>query len=391
MASEAIIFIPGIKGTKLVNTNRANFDTIWSGIQSNFETIQDLELTTAYKSNHYDENIKTIIHPGEIEELAYNEFIYDLKTKKPIFIFNYDWRFSSKQNGELLDKFINYLIEKSKASSSPLGPFHKFDFITHSLGNFVLRNYLKSKNFDRVNKIVFIVPPFKGSIDIASAILIGEGWFPNVKAKIRKVIRTFPGALELLPTYQKASSFDKGDSLHDFFNFNHWQANIISSENPISAKFKQALSEAHSTVQNDLLDLSTLKPAEKKRILVISRTGYKTYQSIQVITTSSQEPDNFFDFKNANYTDDGDARVPDVSSCHFYNSVLTLSIKDAIFYRDYSHGFILKDERVQKLVNRFLFHSTKFNYNIPGNSVKRVKGLEPNTDSKGLVCWEIKT
>jgi len=33
MQSDAVIFIPGIKGTKLVETNQAEFDTIWSGVQ----------------------------------------------------------------------------------------------------------------------------------------------------------------------------------------------------------------------------------------------------------------------------------------------------------------------------------------------------------------------
>lgn len=69
MSSEAIIFVPGIKGTKLVETNRANFDTIWSGIQSNFETIEDLELSYESNGERYDQKIDTLIAPGEIEEL----------------------------------------------------------------------------------------------------------------------------------------------------------------------------------------------------------------------------------------------------------------------------------------------------------------------------------
>jgi hypothetical protein len=138
-------------------------------------------------------------------------------------LYNYDWRLSASDNGERLSNYVAYLVDKSKASAFPRGSFKKFDFITHSLGNFVLRNYLKRDGFAMVNKIVFTVPPFLGSIDIASALLIGEGWFPNVKAKIRKLIRTFPGALELLPTYPKAGSFDSGSAAHNFFNFKHWR------------------------------------------------------------------------------------------------------------------------------------------------------------------------
>lgn len=391
MSSDAVIFIPGIKGTKLVNTNRVTFDTIWSGLQSNFETVQDLELTSAFNKEYYDENIKAIIRPGEIEELAYSEFIDDLKTDKPIFIFNYDWRLSASENGQRLATFITYLIAKSKASSSPQGPFKKFDFITHSLGNSILRSYLKDEGFAKVNKIVFTVPPFLGSIDIASALLIGEGWFPNVKAKIRKLIRTFPGALELLPTYPQASSFDSGSAKHNFFTFEHWQGNVTAPDNNVAAKFKQALAKAQKTIRNELLDLSTLSAAEQKRILVVCRTGYKTFQSIRVIRSAPNEPKNFFDFENAKQTDDGDGRVPDISSCHYHKNILTLVIKDSFAYREYSHGFILKDERAQKLVNRFLFGKTPFDYNIPGSSIKKVNGLNPNVDSNGMAYWEIVT
>ena len=84
MASDAIIFIPGIKGTKLVESNRANWDTIWSGIQSNFESIHDLELARTGAGSYFDERIDSIIQPVDIEELAYAEFLADLDTKKPV-------------------------------------------------------------------------------------------------------------------------------------------------------------------------------------------------------------------------------------------------------------------------------------------------------------------
>ena len=45
VASDAIIFLPGIKGTTLVDTNRADYDTIWSAIQSQYEDLNLLELS----------------------------------------------------------------------------------------------------------------------------------------------------------------------------------------------------------------------------------------------------------------------------------------------------------------------------------------------------------
>lgn len=394
MPSDAIIFVPGIKGTKLVDTNRVNFDTIWSGVQSNFESIEDLELTHPLKKQRYDEKIDTIIEAGEIEELAYAEFLKDLNPGKPIFIFNYDWRFSAEENGELLAGFMDYLIEKSNASKNSK-TFKKFDFITHSLGNAIVRAYLNNHAFDKVNKVVFTVPPFKGSLDIVSGVVVGEGWF-NAKAKFRKLIRTMPGALELLPHYDKVSKFVPGTAKHNFFNFDHWQENVTSGSDKASKdlalKFEEVLKEAKKTVNNNLLDLSDLDLAERRKILVISRTGYDTWQSIKVHKNPQDEIKNYFDFEKGCKTEDGDGRVPDVSSCHYHKSVLTLSIKDAMFFRDYSHGFVLKDERIQKMVRRFLSAgSNKFEMNIPGGSVRKVKGLIEKQNAKGLPYWEVVT
>lgn len=395
MESDAIIFIPGIKGTKLVETNRATHDTIWSGIQSNFESIEDLELSYRLKDQYYDEPVKSIIQAGEIETLAYGEFLRDLKTDKPVYIFNYDWRQSASLNGARLRDFIEYLVEKSKVSGFRKGDqknIRRLDFITHSLGNAVLRSYIQQfdLNFRRINKIIFTVPPFLGSIDIVVGILIGEGFFPNVKGKIRKLIRSFPGALELLPKYEDASRFGSGD-VHKFFDFGQWQKNVTSSKNQTSEKFKAALAVARKTVENHLCDLAQLSKAKQNRILVIARHGYDTYQSLVVYKNRKDYPKHFFDLGNACKNEHGDGRVPHRSSCHYWKEVTTLMVDDAWLYREYSHGFVLKDERVQKLVNRFLMYPRdKFEHKIYGGSVKEVTGLIQETE-KGLPYWRVQT
>ena len=175
---------------------------------------------------------------------------------------------------------MDYLVEKSNASKDN-STLRKFDLITHSLGNAIVHAYLKDYAFERVNKIVFTVPLFKGSLDIASVAVVGEGLFSNVKAKFRKLIRTMPGVLELLPHYDKASKFVPGPGKHNFFNFDHWQENIITGKDKdskyLALKFKQALKEAKMTVNSSLLDLSELSLTERNQIMVIARTGYDTW------------------------------------------------------------------------------------------------------------------
>ena len=381
MAGEATIFIPGIKGTKLIETNLPTWDTIWSGLQSNFETIEDLELTAVYRGRYFEENPNNIIRPGEIETLAYGEFLNDLKTEAPVYIFNYDWRLSARQNSDILAEFMDYLIDKSKARSegsrknfpNATVPIKSFNFITHSLGNFVLRSYLFKHKFSKVNKIAFTVPPFKGSIDIVSAALIGEGFFPNVKAKIRKIIRKMPGAMELLPVYDDASQFKpKGKVFHDFFKFNHWQSNIQESDQSEGHKMKKILISSKKFVKDELCDLRSLSPEIRDRIIIIVRGGFDTWQSVIVEKQGPGGLRNFVDFEKSLRNKEGDGRVPHSSSCIYHDCIRTYLLEDAFWFREYSHGFVLKDERLQKLVNRFLYGEDKFDPSIPGGSIKRV-------------------
>src|SRR4051812_26014616 len=94
--SAATILIPGIHGTKLVNSNTLNFDTIWSTIQSKYESIYDLALK---QDSRFDVQPTSIIERSDVEDIAYREPVYILekKTNMPVYIFGYDWRKSSAE------------------------------------------------------------------------------------------------------------------------------------------------------------------------------------------------------------------------------------------------------------------------------------------------------
>ena len=371
--SDAIIFLPGIKGTTLVNTNRADYDTIWSAIQSQYEDLNLLELSFDEDDMGYDSWPHSLIKPGQIEGIVYSEFLRDIKTEKPIYLFNYDWRQNSVVNAKRLQNFMTMLYKKSKASKRFEKPLKRFDLVAHSHGANVLRQLTAIEGFRRIGKIVLAAPPLLGSLDAVDAVLTGEGVFPGVRARVRKLIRTFPGALELLPTYG-AGLFDD-QTLVDFFNLHHWQGNISDKNNSHAAVFAETLRIAQQ-MQRKLHDWSTLRKPLRDRILIIVRDGYSTAQSVKVHKTISGEPDNYVDLEHMHFSSHGDGTVPHISSCHWADKILTLVATDSWRYRDYGHGFILKDERIQKMVRRFLSDTTAFDWYIPGRSIKRVQSLK---------------
>ena len=400
MTAQAMIFVPGAKGSKLVDTNRVDFDTIWSALQSEFESIESLELTDVDEGIQYDVAADAIIRSGELERLAYGEYLGDMHGDVPIYIFSYDWRMSSVTNGERLDEFLSYLQEKS-AASARMKTIDSFNVVTHSLGAQVVRAYMNlyTDPLHRLNKILFTVPPFAGSLDVVTTILCGEGFFGRTRTKIRRLVRGMPGAIELLPTYEGAARFDDGKRV-DFFNSSHWQTNVVRSkprlgkgQTDTAARFRSALEFSRKSVRDGLFDLSSLATAGRRRILVVARDGYKTVQSLAVVRKPEDQPvENFVDLEHAVRSDNGDGRVPHVSSCRFAESVPTLLVRRSVFDRDYSHALFLKDERVQRLTRRF-FGRGRFDYDGPGRSVRRVKRVVAVESSAGGPAgdWTVET
>lgn len=358
--SRAVIFIPGIKGTKLYDSNSIDGEILWQDIRFNFKDLEQLELTKEYEGEYFDKDFNTIIKPLNIEPLAYGEFWNRLDpgyTKK--YIFGYDWRTSNEINGQNLRNFIEYLMKKSKAIGSPITTF---DIITHSMGNMPIRFYIKNHGMEFINKIVFTAPPFKGAPEAISALVIGQGMFFN-RDEMRKLARTLPGLFELLPTYDYCTINKKDGSEIDLFNPNNWQENIIkidpnddnkTEKEYLISKFTENLAKSKTRVDKLENWLENLSEQEKNRILVLVKTEMDTLCNVVIEKNPSDNPKNYFNFEESKIADDGDGVVPNKSSCHFASEIDTYLFYNRVFADDFKHAFFLKDNRVQKVINDFL-------------------------------------
>jgi len=348
------ILIPGITGTKLADTNRLDFDIVWSGIQSKYESIYDLKLDIKAQ---FEQSPNVSIERADVEDLAYKEAYYIIKRKLngEIFIFGYDWRRSCVENGKRLKAFVDNLATKLGETS--------FNFLTHSMGGIVFTCFLKTLRGDYacIEKAILTVCPFKGAVNTLVGLIKGEGGikfpFLNSNDEFRKIARTFPAVYELSPTYKAAVTFDPQHPLagqkFDVTDPKQWQLNVSNTQ-----MFQKRLEGLKAFLSGNPgpVNLARLNKKIRKKLLIVVGRGEKTKTSVII---KKEDPNhrvkNFFDFDQDEK--DGDGTVPFESASYYKNAVLTLAVKSK-WYDKATHGFFLNDGRVQSIIRRFFANDT---------------------------------
>ncbi len=368
MDRKPIVLIPGIQGTKLTNTNNVDFKTIWSGAKKFYTNLHDLLLQFNGASDLGPENI---IERADVENLAYSEIVNYLRSLGyRVYIFGYDWRKSNVESGEKLLSFVKRIQSKLKEP--------KINFITHSMGCLVLSSMMKLlSDTDKekfINKVIFTVPPFLGSIEATYNLVIGKSRLFNSSDDFRKVGKTFPGLYELLPVYKEAYSFSDGKAVN-WYDFDaYWQHQI--SDDPVhmdKLDDKQRLIrhrlEKLGQVRNDnhfILDLSKLTPELKSRCIVLAGGGERTQTKIKIKENqivNDRTYKFYFDFGEFDdeEKDAGDGTVPLISSTAFADSIDTFRIDtnwiqkraDSHLIMGDWHAFFLNNGKVQNIIQRY--------------------------------------
>ena len=373
-----IILIPGIQGTKLASTNNVDHVNVWTGLKKYYTNLHNLKLQ---EDGMHDIGAENIIEKADVENLAYSEIVNYLRSLEyNVYIFGYDWRKSNEISAQKLFEFVKNLSDKINNS--------KINFLTHSMGGLVLScllKYLSPADREKyIDKVIFTVPPFLGSIEATFNLVIGRSKLFNSSDDFRKVGATFPGLYELLPVYKDAYEFeDKRD--FDFYSFSdYWQQETSKTD-----EHKEKLEKKHKTVKNRLkklkkvrtdnnyvFDLNKLDEEIKKRIIVLAGGGEKTQTKIRI--KENERVKNrlykyYFDFEmfNDEEKDAGDGTVPLESSTAFMNCIKTYvlntnwidkRIDSHLFMADW-HSFFLNNGRVQNIIKRYFNPYFKSNDN----------------------------
>jgi predicted alpha/beta hydrolase family esterase len=351
----AIIFIPGIKGSELDDSYPLDWPTRWSMkdmvIGEVFDSPDDLRLT----GGRYDSGDAHWMQPTRIIRYAYSSMLGKLRTWKapePVYAFSYDWRKPLEISAKRLAEFIAEVEGREKA----LGRRTTVSFIAHSMGCMLLRAALGARNtkdpFAGIGRVVFIAPPFRGSIGAPYALVVGEkdGWF-GTDEDHRRIARSFPAVYQMTPFYHGAAIDEAGRDV-DLFDAANWQANVRDSKEFEPAFLQQAEAflrgraavHGGATVAPMISDAAMAAAADK--VLVLCGAGKPTARSLPVQTKNKRNP-NWFDFAASTVDMHGDGRV------HFLSAAIK-GVPFAAYGGSGEHALLCRDERVTNTVSLWL-------------------------------------
>ena len=353
-----IIFVPGIKGSELVDTYPIDFPVRWSLWNLTIGNIFEEEEDFLLRDGLYDKDYH-LFREGKLIRYAYGKLVGTLRQLDPhCYMFPYDWRRELEDSGKRLVALAEHISGKHPKST--------IDFVTHSMGGLVLRSALglvskargkSALKVDRIGRIVCIAPPFRGAADIPKVLIAGEknGWFSDEKS-YRKLARSFPAIYQLVPSYEGAlvNSVPGTTAPLDPFNINCWQKNVTQPGKGFRQKFL-VNAEAFVRGKNSKFTGSSRAPMLGERAfvkrygdntLILLATGHETTWQIPVDVANNHNP-NWFDFENATSDELGDGRV------HMKSAAIegiTLAALDV----ETGHGTICRDEHVRKAAKMWL-------------------------------------
>ncbi|MBN1102109.1 MAG: alpha/beta hydrolase [Deltaproteobacteria bacterium] len=252
-----IIFVPGIKGTTLSDHYPLDHQIVYNAATD--KLVFNFDPVMLDEAGRFDRDLDRLIYEHEAISLVYGEMVSELRESLPlddqkkeyakVYVFPYDWRYPIALNARRLSQFVDLILAKTNAH--PIykdGGFRvkKVNIVAHSMGGCIAKHYATNLGaYDKVQKLVMLASPLRGSLDALKTLVMGETWFFDwfIRKGLRKLARTLPGVYDLLPFDGYSSQTGKikwpkaaltrDDEPLDIFDASQWQANVVSQ---ISAK-----------------------------------------------------------------------------------------------------------------------------------------------------------
>lgn len=221
MTSDAVIIVPGIMGSELVDVTTG--ETLW-GLRdprsylrawAGGSMLRALALTEAEREGNYGRVRAT----GLLRFPAFAPVLRGFEPYGPLVDavtrvaadpaavaeFGYDWRLPVSHNAVLLAEFADAWLTAWRAHPRhvPSGDT-RVVIVAHSMGGLVTRHLTGIPGAaEMIRMVVTLGTPFYGAAKAAVLLSSGRGApLPLPHARLRDLARTLPGVYDLLPTYR---------------------------------------------------------------------------------------------------------------------------------------------------------------------------------------------
>ena len=202
-----VILIPGITATYL-NRDYGDRGEIWPNLGRLLLSPDDSFLNDLALNEDGTENIEYPIVVGDIiREIATVDVFAGLIKEltdagyiegEDLFVFPYDWRFSTENISILLKEKIDEVLFKTN--------HEKVDIVAHSMGGLVAKKYISDNGEDKIDQLIFLGTPQLGVPKAFKVLMFGDhmGYkflfmnLNNLRAKF--ISQNMPSVYELLPS-----------------------------------------------------------------------------------------------------------------------------------------------------------------------------------------------
>lgn len=371
----AIFFLPGIKGTELVDTYPLQHPRRWPLPDAQPGDLVESPREFALVDGRHDTD-GHCMRPGRVIHRICGPMIHELRARlapEPVYAFGYDWRRPLEDSARRLVRAIEAACAREEAA----GRSPRLKFITHSMGGLLLRSALglrrRREPLADVERIVFIAPPFRGSIGSPYSLVAGSSdtWI-GTGPEERMVTRGFPSVYQMTPSWPDAAVDEHGTQV-DLFDPANWQASVAQGDGfrpdflrnaEAFVRARKARHGGHSPAPM-LSDAVLARAADK--VLVVCGSGQPTPCSLPVLTGNRANP-NWFDFAHLAVDTLGDGRV-------WMPSAAIRGVPLAAFADSGEHALLCRDARVIDLTAQWLSgrRAAMPSPRTPDDAVKRRK------------------
>ena len=238
-----VIFVPGIMGSALRDEYPVDPETVWSPLRLLIKAYE--RITLHPDDRRYELQEPARVAADKVFQLIYGEIIEELRHNLtpqpdqpvPAFPFPFDWRQPLENIESDLAEFIDEVLDRTKL----LRHYHDAGFGTkkfpaqvnlvgHSVGGLIMAGYIQANGMDKVNRVVTIATPFRGSLEAVAKTTVGVaalGASPG-SSREREAARVTPALYYLLPSFRGAvQAVD--DLSDDLFVAKAWQPGVADS------------------------------------------------------------------------------------------------------------------------------------------------------------------